>query len=623
MKKYIILLCIMGGVFFLTSCLEEYLDKAPESGLTEAEVFSKFENAKKFFDHVYNPNTNDNGGVYYSSELRITAKGSLDYDCVTDFCDAGRVMWWAYHKWGPLGDNNVHFGPMLPAHFKNIRKANMFLKFVKVEKTLKDGQQEDIDDLIAQAHFVRGFCHFEVFRLWGPMPYITAPIGPDDQWDIPRLTAKEMLLRVAADMDTAVTFFEKAGKMRRDPLPGQVGHLNAPDQKIPNGVTAKAYKARALLYAASPLNNPANNTDDWAAAAVANWDAIKLAEQYGYDLLSPADYTQNYFGVQYSNEMLWGDYYGSVRYNTGITKQPYNGVFCNHKTNNSGLCPTQSTVDMWETKWGDPLNTQADRDAATALGHYYEQNPFVNRDPRFYIDIIYNGAPIPGYGTAKIYFEMVNGVQTWGELVDPAYAGITRTGYYVRKIWGGQSIKNNISVLTTCAMIRLGELYLNYAEAANEAHGPTTPAPGASMTAVDAVNFIRNGGTSTTGHAVTRWSTDELAPVQTRFTADKALMRDRIKNERNVELSWEGHYYYDIRRWKDAPRTMAGPLMGNMPEKLQEGTYDPAVYPTGFKYTRLPLSDDRQCRWYDAKYYLPFTSADYYKMRNFDPGQVW
>jgi len=620
MKRYITFsLSVLLGAFFLTSCLEEYLDKAPESGLTEAEVFSKFENAKKFFDHVYNPNTDVNGGVYYSSELRITAKGSLDYDCVTDFCDAGRVMWWQYHKWGPLGDNNVHFDPMLRAHFKNIRKANMFLKFVKDEKTLTDGKQEEIDDLIAQAYFVRGLCHFDVFRLWGPMPYITKPIGPDDLWDIPRLTARETMLNVAADMDTAVIWFEKAGKMRRDPLPGQVGHLNAPDQKIPNGVTAKAYKARALLYAASPLNNPTNNAEDWKAAATANWEAIKVAEQYGYDLLTPADYTKNYYGVMYSNEMLWGDYYGAVRYNTGITKQPYNGVFCNHKTNNSGLCPTQGTVDMWETKWGDPLNTQADREAATALGHYNEQDPFVNRDPRFYLDIIYNGAPIPGYGTAKIYFEMVEGNQVFSELVDPAYAGITRTGYYVRKIWGGQSIKNNISVLTTCAMIRLGELYLNYAEAANEGFGPMTPAPGASMTAVDAVNFIRNGGVSATGHSVTRWSTDELAPVQSRFTASKELMRKRIKNERNVELSWEGHYYYDIRRWKDAPVTMAGPLMGNMPEKVPVSS----DYPTGYKYTRVPLSDDRQSRWFDAKYYLPFNSADYYKMKSFDPGQVW
>jgi hypothetical protein len=59
--------------------------------------------------------------------------------------------------------------------------------------------------------------------------------------------------------------------------------------------------------------------------------------------------------------------------------------------------------------------------------------------------------------------------------------------------------------------------------------------------------------------------------------------------------------------------------MKNMPEKVPVS----AENPTGFKYTRLPLSDDRQSRWFDAKYYLPFTSSDYYKMKNFDAGQVW
>ncbi len=613
MKKYIILfLSIVGGSVLLTSCLEKFLDKAPESGLTEDGVFTKFDNAKKFFDFVYNTNTDDQGGVYYSSELRITAKGSLDYDCVTDFCDAGRVMWWAYHKWGPLGDNNVHFGPMLPAHWANIRRCNLFLQNVK---KLTDGKQEDIDDLIAQAHFVRGFCHFEVFRLWGPMPYVTKVIGPDDAWDIPRLPAQEMLRKVAADMDTAVTYFEKAGKMRRDPLPGQPGHLNAPDQKIPNGCTAMAYKGRALLYATSPLNvgnerygNGTASTEDWQAAAIANWEAIQTAEANGYDLLTAADYTDNYFGTKYSNEMLWGDYYGSVSYGSGINKQPTCAVFTNSKTSTSALCPTQGTVDMWETRWGDPLNTQADRDAATALGHYNEQDPFVNRDPRFYIDIIYNGAPIPQYGTAKIYTEVVDGVETNSELIDRNYAGTTRTGYYQRKIWGGQSVKNPISVLYTCAMIRLGELYLNYAEAANEAYGPNTPAPGATMSAVDAVNKIRG-----------RWSAAELAPVQAQFTGSTEAFRPRIRNERNVELCFEGHYYYDIRRWKTSPVSMAGPLIGNLAEKVAVSP----EYPTGYKYTRLPLSDDRQTRWYDAKYYLPFLSADYYKMKKFDPGQVW
>jgi len=606
MKKYIILLsCIGAGSLFLTSCLEEYLDKTPESGLTEAEVFAKYENTKKYFNYVFN-------NIFLTSELGVSGDGNLDYDAFTDFCDAGRVANCQQFKIGSMGDNNpftatfynnISLNGVL---FSNIRICNNFLQNVK---KLTDGKQEDIDDLIAQAHFVRAFCHFELFRFWGAMPYITNVIGPDDQWDIPRLSKRETMLHVAADMDTAYTYFEKAGKMRRDALPGQTGHLNAPDQNRPNGVTAKAYKARALLYAASPLNSELGiGIEDWKAAAIANWEAIQIAEQYGYALLSAADYKKNYNGTSYTNEMLWGDYRGTISYSNNRNKALMNGVFANSKTSNSGICPTQGTVDLWETKWGDPLNTQANRDAATALGHYNEQDPFVNRDPRFYIDIIYNTAPIPGYVTAKIYFEVVGGVPKFSELIDPTYAGITRTGYYMGKIWGGGSVKNNISPQYTCSMIRLGELYLNYAEATNEGYGPNTPAPGATMTAVQAINKIRG-----------RWPASDLAPVQSQFTTSTDAFRPRIKNERKVELSFEGHYFFDIRRWKDAPVTMAGPLMGNIAEKVAVS----ATYPTGYKYTRLPLSDDRQSSWIDARYYLPFRTADYYKMKNFDPGIVW
>jgi hypothetical protein len=505
-------------------------------------------------------------------------------------------------------------GPFLPAMYQKIRIANIFLGNVK---NLTNGVEEEINDLIGRAYFVRGWCHFEVFRLWGPMPYLLKPIGGDDLWDIPRLPKQELLRNVAADMDTAASYFEKAGKMRRDPLPGQAGHLNAPDQKYPNGCTAKAIKARALLYAASPLNNESNNTEYWEEAAIANWEAIKTAEQYGYDLLTPEKYSDNYYGVMYSNEMLWGHHYGVQTYSGSAATLLINGIVSNAYCGN---CPTQGTVDLFETKWGDPLNTLADRDAATALGHYNEQDPFVNREPRFYINIIYNGAPIPGYVTAKIYFEVIGGEAVYSELTARKYSRKTETGYYSRKVWGGMSPKNPVNVRNTTPMIRLGELYLNYAEAANEAYGAKTPAPGATMTAVDAINFIRNGGINTAGRSISRWTTDQLAPVQDQLTASKETFRFRIWNERKVELSFEGgHYYFDIRRWKHAPVTMAGPLMANMPEKVPVS----AEYPTGFKFTRSPLSDDRQSRWYDAKYYLPFTSADYNKMKNFDPGERW
>lgn len=605
MKKYIILfLCICLGPLFLTSCLEKYLDKAPESGLNENLVFSKYANTKSYFDNVY-------GTVWNAAPLKIDWSGNMCMDGITDWADMGRIIYTGYYKLGPLGDiMQEDFGKNILDPFpKNIRICNMLLQNIG---RLTDGKQEDIDDLIGQAHFIRAFCHFELFRYWGGWPYITKPLGNADSWDIPRLSKHETMVRVAADMDTAYTYFEKAGKIRRDPLPGQAGNLNAPDQNRPSGVTAKAYKSRALLYTASPLNNELG-VKDWEEAAKASWEAIQKAEQNGYSLQTVVDYTKNYWGTTYTNEQLWANYYGTSKYSdTYPNKMLLNAVFGNSASSFAGIDPTQGAVDCFETRWGDPLNTQAQRDAATALGHYNEQNPFVDRDPRLAIDIIYNTAPIPGYTTAKIYFDASSGTSVGSELIpNTGYAGITRTGYYQRKLWGGQSVKNNVSVQYTYLMIRLGELYLNYAEAANEAYGPNTAAPGATMSAVDAINKIRNG----TG----RWTTAQMAPVQDQFKTNTDALRPRIRNERKVELCFEGHYYFDIRRWMEAPVTMGSPMMGNIAEKV---TTSP-TYPTGYKYTRTTLSPERQCRWIDAMYYLPFRQVDYFKMKNFDLGQVW
>jgi hypothetical protein len=438
-------------------------------------------------------------------------------------------------------------------------------------------------------------------RLWGPMPYLTKPLGPDDQWDIPRLSKYETLKHVAMDMDTAAMYFEKAGRMRRDLGPGQPGHLNHPDQARPNGVAAKACKGRALLYAASPLNNDQGITA-WEDAAKANWEAIQIALQYQYSLLSAADYKKNYVGTTYTNEELWAWHAGNLSWNNGAFQGLLCGIIGNSKSSWSGVCPTQNFVDKFETKWGDPLNTQADRDAAAALGHYNEQDPYANLDPRFYIDILYNQASVPGYKIAQIWRE---GSDTYGELLDPTYLGRSHTGYMIRKTWGEASNKNRTSVLYTDPLMRLTELYLNYAEAANEAYGPNTAAPGATMTAVEAINLVR--------------ARIGQVDIQSQFTASKEIFRERIKNERNVELAYEGHYYHDIRRWMDAPQAYAGPIMGMDIEKVPVST----EYPIGFKHTRMPLEQLRQSAWKDAMYYLPFNQEDNFKMSKFVPNQVW
>ncbi len=571
-------------------------------------------NFKKYFEGVYE------GKKRYGSNDRdynIKTGFSLyfsfwdqkyTWDGLTDMSDGGRLMEGQTVKGGQISSivNKFTYDgdrrPILESMFLVIRTCNMSLQKMSM---LQDAQQVDIDDYTAQAHFVRAFAHFTLFKIWGRMPYLTKVLGPDDQWDVPRLSNHETLTKIAADLDTAIIYYKKAEKMRRDnPVLGGAGHLNHPDLFKPNGCAALALKSRVLLYAASPLNNELG-AKDWENAAVASWEAIQAAEQWGYILLSATDYKLNYVGTRYSDEEIWGWSASNQAYNSGSLAALSNGIFASSKSSNSGECPTQNTVDKFETKWGEPLNTEADRQAAIAAGHYKDQDPYANRDPRFYIDIIYNEAPIPGYTTAKIYYEIKNGVTTYSELLDQTYLGITKTGYYQRKLWGDQSVKNKVQPLITDPVIRLGELYLNYAEAANEAYGPNKAAPGANMTAIDAINKIR-----------TRVA---MPNVKSEYTTSTDVFRPRIKNERTIELCFEGHYYFDIRRWKDAPTVMAGPLMAMDVEKVTTST----TYPKGYKYTRMPLLAERQTRWKDAMYYFPFNTSDNYKMKNFVPNIVW
>jgi starch-binding outer membrane protein, SusD/RagB family len=186
------------------------------------------------------------------------------------------------------------------------------------------------------------------------------------------------------------------------------------------------------------------------------------------------------------------------------------------------------------------------------------------------------------------------------EMLNRDYRGCSNTGYFNRKYYGDQSLKNPIQPEYTYPIIRLAELYLNYAEAANEAYGPNTPAPGATMTAVQAINLVRRR--------------INQPDIQSRFTLSKEAFRSRVKNEFNVEFNDEGKSFYDMRRWMDAPARMSATFYAMDIEKVLVSPQ----YPTGYIYTRKALDPTRQCSWKDYMYFLPVTVTDTYKMKNFD-----
>ena len=597
-----------------TSCLNEYLDKAPDAGLDEKEVFSKYANFKSYFYAVYN-GANFNIKAHYpqwfaGNNQKFTMEG------LTDMCDMTRIQRCQPGKQGDgstviyaVGYNSDASSKTakVPYSWKSIRVANMTIRNIDM---LQDATDREKKDLLAQAYFVRAYCHFELFRLYGSLPYIDKVMGSEDEWDLPRLSDYDMLQRIAADFQTAADIFDQAGLMRRDPASGS-GHLAATDQDKPNGVTALAMKGRAQLYSASPLSNPGNDISRWEEAAEANWTALKSALDHGYLLLAKEKYTDNFYGTKYTNEQLWAYTSGSTTNYNNDRVQAFVPYCFSNNAFSSGQCPTQNFVDKFETAGGYPLNTPEERAAATAAGQYDEQNPYVNRDPRFDVVVIYNQKPVQGYGNASIYVNE-DGSLPSGSLIQKRSGsedGVSETFYYEQKRTGALSNKGVQNLLLTDPIIRLAELYLNYAEAANEAYGPDGQAPGAAMTALEALNTVR--------------SRVGMPAVLDAYTTDRDALRPRIKNERAVELCFEGyHYYCDIRRWKDAPSIHRTRLTGMRVTKLKAGAT--AQYPTGFRYERFELPSNRQIAWKnDGMYYVQFQTSDLLKMKNYVPNEAW
>lgn len=605
---------LLGVTLCTAGCLNEYLDRAPDAGLTETEVFSKYANFKSYFYSVYG-GSGFNIRCHYPLHWCMNSQ-KLTLDELTDICDKSRIQraqsiklgngsdathWIGYAE----ADANYPNNQKVPNSWKSIRVCNMAI--AKADQ-IQDCTEGERLDLIGQAYFVRAFCHFELFRLYGTLPYVDKVLGADDEWDLVPDDDYEFLLKCAADYQTAYEYFDRAGKVRRDPATG-AGNLADVDQDKPNGVTALAMKGRVLLYAASPLNNPAGDVKRWEEAAEANAVALKVALEYGYVLLSKDNYSKNFWGNRYTNEQLWAYSTGSTTNYNAATIQSFVGYAFSNNSYAASQCPTQNFVDKFETADGWPLNTEEQRLAAAAAGKYNEQNPYANRDPRFENAVIYNQCTFQGYTPASLYLNADGSKPTGSLLAYPQSAsdGISETFYYERKRTGPLSNKGNQNVILTDPIIRLAEVYLNYAECANEAWGPSGKAPSATISALEAVNIIRERV--------------EMPAVMDAYCADKDTFRERIKNERTVELCFEGnHYFCDIRRWKDAPAIGRSVLYGMRATQVDVS----AQYPTGFKYERFALPANRQIAWKnDGMYWFRFQDADLLKMSNYTPKMDW
>ena len=200
---------LLGVTLCTAGCLNEYLDRAPDAGLTETEVFSKYANFKSYFYSVYG-GSGFNIRCHYPLHWCMNSQ-KLTLDELTDICDKSRIQraqsiklgngsdathWIGYAE----ADANYPNNQKVPNSWKSIRVCNMAI--AKADQ-IQDCTEGERLDLIGQAYFVRAFCHFELFRLYGTLPYVDKVLGADDEWDLVPDDDYEFLLKCAADYQTA------------------------------------------------------------------------------------------------------------------------------------------------------------------------------------------------------------------------------------------------------------------------------------------------------------------------------------------------------------------------------------------------------------------------------------
>lgn len=606
----------------MLSCVScNFLDVDPELGITEDQVFSTYKNYKLYFDYIYFKDSSINKYNIHEAYPMYMDFNTRRFAFVstTDAADAGRLLRAQQEvKAGKLSQETCSdftidgdYRPFMTAMFKIIRIANRSIE--NIDK-LTNAKPAEKADLLGSAYFARAYAHFALCRFMGGMPYIAE--SQKDDWDLVRLSNHETYTLAAEDFYRAYEYLKEAGKMRRDARPGVAGHLAAADMDRPSGCTALAMRARSLMYAASELSNK-NGEEDWKVAAEAYGLALSTALEWGYALLPAAQYTDNFFGKESTNETLWG-YCHQVKGNntslSAILAYPQS-----YYSNGSGICPTQNFVDKYETADGYALNTEADRKVAIANGSYNDQDPYSNRDPRFDLTILHDGSTTPYVdGVVNVYYDPDAGDYPstnissttskfggeWG--TNDGTKGFSNTGYYLRKQWRGSRGDKDVSYVLLDPLVRLGEMYLSYAECVNEAYGPSSNTTAFSTTALEAVNIIRQR--------------IGMPDVRSEYTGSRELFRDRIRNERNIELAYEGnHYYYDIRRWKIAPTSMTQILTGMYIESCPVSS----EYPKGRKYERRAIPSNRQGIWKDYMYYWPLPDTEADKLVNFKNNERW
>ena len=425
-------------------------------------------------------------------------------------------------------------------YYAAIRRANKYLSLVDTSPL----EAEEIFHSKAEARFLRAYFYHEIYRWYGPFVILDEPVDAYDR-RLVRQDEKTCVKWLVSEFDALID----AGSGLQDVPPSS-------DWGIATRGAALAYKARTLLYAASPLHEDAGSGVSWQEAADACKEMIDYAEAGGYYSLAKS--YKYLFNTRKNPEYIfWLNRANDTDlYYLMPPFSPWN------TTTEAGTMASQELVDSFDMADGSAPFTYDEGGFAVAVNGasgYDEQNMYAGRDPRLEWCILHDGMTWP----------KVNGSPATVDISTPRN---WVSGYFVCKYLDDR-IDHRASRASTpmnFPCMRYAEILLDYAEAVNEA----SDSPAARGLAVARLNEIRRRAGITTD-----LSADD-------FTQE--TLRQRIRRERRVELCWEEHRYFDIRRWGIASQVLTRPVHGI--RKDASGAYYRYEYPARYYNPRMDLA---------------------------------
>lgn len=562
MKKYVYAIMLFA---MCLSCKDgsDLLDPAV-GGITEEDVFTDAQNSMLFLNDIYGdlvpviPQTGNKGMRWPGNDVMLdvtTDNGSSNLGTSSAFYEFN------VGSWTPLSGESFFWVKEWKDNWASIRSCNLFLSHVD-EIPLSDEYQftEKVRAIRkGECVFLKAFFYAELLKQFGGLPIADKVYSLDDEMNNPRNTFDETVNYITDLCDKAAALLPE-------------NHPDVDYGRATKGA-ALALKARVLLYSASPLwNNPSKPEDSpfrgkfdetkWKKAAQAAADVINLNQ---YELHSNIS---DLFLTRVNREFIFVHMNQPCSWMTSISI-PKN--LCPTGRNDKSGC-NQVTYNL--IKEYEILKDGKAYSIDDVASGYDDQNPYINRDPRFYRDCLFNGSIYQG--------KVAQLGEAEGGAPNPPHNPVEISGFntHVHSVkfadwdlvlnFDARDPGKGMSTNQNFPYIRYAEVLLNYAEAMNEAFGPEVDGLGNGKTALWAVNQVRIRSKYPEDSARKEYLGQKggMPPISVGLGKDE--MREKIRHERRIELSFEEHRFWDVRRWMIEPETMTT-IQAQVPIWNEEG----------------------------------------------------